>query len=176
MSAGSDASMSGYGKIAPLSNINSKFVNVHNSHNPAMFTSKTIPGCPGLVGASNNVAAASGKWMKGGSKIIKRKIKNITKLYKKMKGGTRKIRSMKKRLRSKYSKTKSYRRTKHQKGGYSQYQNNQPITPSYAVGGVLSASSLGRANPPPYMKYPNCVSCGDNYNHLSKTTFPSKGH
>jgi hypothetical protein len=169
--------MLGYGNIKPLSNINDKIVNVHNSHNPAMFTSKTIPGCPGLAGAANNVVAASGNWFKGGSgsKNIKRKIKNITKLYKRMKGGSRKIRSMKRRIRSKMSRTKRYKKN-YQKGGYSQYQNNQPITPTYSTGGFLTAKNLGLANPVPFMKTPNCVNCADNYNHFTGKGFASKGH
>lgn len=188
MSAGSDASMLGYGKITPLSNINGDYVNVHNTNNPAMFTSKTIPGPPGLAGASNNVNAAAGKLMNGGgrggrSRLFKRKIKNITKLYKKMKGGSRRIRSMKRRIRSKISKKSSSRKTiskktkrRRQYGGYSQYQNNQPITPSYSVGGILSAANLARANPPPITPLPNCTNCTDNYNHFTGKGFASRGH
>ena len=61
-------------------------------------------------------------------------------------------------------------------GGYSQYQNNLPMTPSYSVGGVLPASQLGLANPPPIQVLPNCVNCVDNYNHYTNTGFPSRGH
>lgn len=184
MSAGSDASMMGYGKITPLSNINGNYVNVHNTNNPSMFTSKTIPGCPGLAGASNNINAAAGKLMKGGSRAFKRKIKNITKLYKNMKGGSRRIRTMKKRIRSKMSNRKTrtmsrrYRKSRQRQygGGYAQYQNNQPITPSYSVGGILSAGNLARANPPPITALPNCTNCTDNYNHYTGKGFASVGH
>jgi hypothetical protein len=178
MSAGSDASILGYGKVTPLSNINNNYVNVTSSNNPSMFTSKTIPGCPGLVGAANNVDAAAGKIFKGGSKLFKRKIKNITKQYKKMKGGSRKVRSMKRRIRSKMSKMKSrrMRRKRSQRGGYSQYQNNVPMTPTYSVGGLLSASNLGLANPPPITRLPNCVNCTDNYNHYTGKGFSSRGN
>ena len=186
MSAGTDASMLGYGKIAPLSNINGKFVNVDNSNNPAKFSSNEIPGLPGLAGAKSNIDAAAGKvpgicLFKGGSnsKQIKRKIKNITKQYKNMKGGKKRVRSMKKQIRSKMSRTKKQRRTRRrhrQRGGYSQYQNNLPMTPSYAVGGHLSPNNLGLANPPPIQSYPNCVTCKDNYNHFTGKSFPSRGH
>ena len=93
--SGSGASNLGYSKIIPLSNINGNYVNVHNSHNPYHFSSNEISGEPtipghGLRGASNNVDAAAGRLtsiFKGGA--IKRKIKNITKKYKKMKGKSR---------------------------------------------------------------------------------------
>jgi hypothetical protein len=63
-----------------------------------------------------------------------------------------------------------------QRGGYSQYQNNLPMTPTYSVGGVLSASQLGLANPPPIHVLPNCTECRDNYNHFDNSSFPSQGH
>jgi hypothetical protein len=65
------------------------------------------------------------------------------------------------------------RSLKKKKGGYSQYQNNLPMTPSYSVGGPLSASDLGLANPPPIQVLSNCV---DNYNHYTNKGFPSRGH
>jgi len=188
MSAGTDASMLGYGKFAPLSNINGNFVNVDNSNNPAKFSSNEIPGLPGLpglAGAKSNVDAAMGKVpginFKGGSSI-KRKIKNITRHYKKMKGGKRRLRSMKKRIRSKISRSKSSRsksrRTRRQRGGggYSQYHNNLPMTPSYALGGNLSPNNSALANPPPISVYPNCATCNDNYNHFTGNSFDSRGH
>jgi hypothetical protein len=187
----SEASVIGYGKMAPLSNINGRYVNVDNSNNPATFGTNTIPGLPGLAGAKNNVDAAAGIvpgicLFKGGrgkrTKLIKRKIKNITKQYKRMKGGKKSIRSMKKRIRSRISKksrrTRSKRssRRQRQRGGYAQYQNNLPMTPSYSVGGLLAASNLGLANPPPITRLPNCVNCVDNYNHYTGKGFQSKGH
>ena len=63
-----------------------------------------------------------------------------------------------------------------QRGGYSQYQNNLPMTPTYSVGGVLPASQLGLANPPPIQVLSNCAECRDNYNHFNNRSFPSKGH
>lgn len=97
--SGSGASNLGYGYINPGSNINTRYVNVSNTHNAGNFGSRVIsgmPNLPGLSGAKWNVDAAKGKdpgicvW-KGGSR---KKIKNITKVYK-MKGGKRK-RSLKK--------------------------------------------------------------------------------
>jgi hypothetical protein len=210
MSAGSAASNLGYGNIAPLSNINGRYVNVDNSHSPATFGSNQISGTPpgplpGLAGTKNNVDAAASIYpgssiLVGGAKNIKKKINNITKKYK-MSVGSRKRKNLKKRIRSKYasksitrsSKRKTRRTRKHsrrQRGGYtppgppgipyppgySQYQNNLPLTPTYSVGSVLPASQLGLANPPPIQVLPNCTNCTDNYNHYTGTGFPSRGH
>jgi hypothetical protein len=182
MSAGTDASQIGYGRIAPLSNINGKYVNVDNSNSPSRFGSNEISGLPGLSGAKSNIDAAMGKvpgicLFKGGSRGIKRKIKNIVTKYKKMKGGKRRCRTMKKRIRSKMAKKRVMKsRRRMMRGGYSQYQNNLPMTPSYAVGGHLSANHLALANPPPIKVYPNCANCTDNYNHFTGKGFPSRGH
>ena len=111
MSAGSDASNLGYGKIFPNSNVNPNYVNVDNSHYPGGFGSNEIPGLPGLSGAKSNIDAAAGHvpgicLMKGGAKKLKRKIKNITKHYK-MKGGKktmkRKFQKMGKNLRKSFA-------------------------------------------------------------------------
>jgi hypothetical protein len=50
------------------------------------------------------------------------------------------------------------------------------MTPVYSVGGILPASQLGLANPPPIQVLPNCVNCIDNYNHFTGKGFPSQGH
>ncbi len=63
-----------------------------------------------------------------------------------------------------------------QTGGYSQYQNNYPSTPTYSTGGVLSAQNLGLANPVPYKLLPNDTNNIDNYNHFTMKGFPSRGH
>jgi hypothetical protein len=180
MSAGSNASNLGYGNITPLSNVNTQYVNVHNSHSAQNFGSRVIPGTPpgplpGLAGAKDNVVAAQGKLQAGGAKKLKRKIKNITKKYK-MKGGSRKRRSLRKRIKSRYSKSIKSRRSRRQRGGYAQFQNNLPMTPTYSVGGVLKAADLGLANPPPIQVLGNCTNCTDNYNHYTNQGFPSKGH
>ena len=71
---------------------------------------------------------------------------------------------------------KKKRRTRRQRGGYSQYQNNLPMTTTYSTGGILSASELGLANPVPYKVLDNCTNCVDNYNHFTNSGFPSRGH
>ena len=193
MSVGSAASNLGYGNVNPYNS--SPYVNGTSSNYSGSFSSNEIPGTPpgplpGLAGAKSNVDAAAGKvpgiCMKGGSKTLKRKIKNITKYYKRMKAGSRQIKSIKKTLRSRISRTsfagsRRSRRSRfagsRQRGGYAQYQNNLPMTPAYQVAGVtLPASQLGLANPPPYVKLSNDTSCIDNYNHANNQGFPSKGH
>jgi hypothetical protein len=198
MSAGSAASNLGYAKIIPNSNINSNFVNKDNSHYPGGFGSNQVPGLPGLAGAKYNVDAAAarvpGICMSGGGKKLKRKIKNITKRYKMSKKSMkRKASGIKRRIKSKLSKIsramsssrgksiglaggRRRRRTRRQRGGYSQYQNNLPMTNTYSTGGVLSAGNLGLANPVPYQVLSNCTNCVDNYNHFTNSGFPSRGH
>lgn len=199
--SGSGASNLGYGNFAPLSNVNGKYVNIDNSNYTGRFSSNEIPGTPpgplpGLAGAKSNIDAAAGKvpGMSGGSKNIKRKIKNITKQYKRMKSGSRKLKNIKRRLRAsrrlsqsfsgrtRYKRTidrkrRSISRGRSMKGGYAQYQNNMPMTPSYQVAGVnLPANQLGLANPPPIRLLSNNTNNIDNYNHYTNTGFPSKGH
>ena len=207
--SGSGASNLGYGNVAPLSNINGAYANVDSSNWPGTFGSNQIPGLPGLAGAKSNIDAAAGNvpgicLFKGGAKKLKRKIKNITKHYKKMKAGSRKIKSLKQRIKSRMASRMASRsmaggrrrssmdepsggrsrrrsmagskRRRSMAGGYSQYQNNLPMTPSYSVGGVLPASQLGLANPPPIQVLPNCVNCVDNFNAYTNMGFPSRGH
>ena len=191
MSAGSAASNLGYGGTSPFSNVNGNFVNKFSSNNPANFSSNEIPGPPGLAGAKNNVDAAAGfipgLCFRGGSKGFKRKIKNITKRYKKMtKSLKRNIKSLRKKLRSRMAsasasaslaggKRRSRRtRRRRQRGGYAQYQNNQPFYNTYSIGGVLSANESALANPAPIYKVTN--EAIDNYNHFLGKGFSSRGH
>jgi hypothetical protein len=192
----SSASNLGYGNITPLSNVNGSYVNVDSSNFAGRFSSNEVPGLPGLAGSKSNVDAAAGVvpgicLFKGGSKKLKSKIKNITKQYKRMKAGSRKIKSMKRRLRhraisrklarsytgGRNRHTRHRRHRRHMRGGYAQYQNNMPMTPSYQVAGIhLPSSQLALANPPPITKLSNDTSCIDNYNHYTNMGFPSKGH
>lgn len=191
--AGSGASNLGYGNVQPYNN--SPFVNGTSSNNPANFGSNEIPGFPGLAGAKSNVDAAAGVvpgicLFKGGAKVLKRKIKNITKRYKKMKGGSKKMKTLKQRIRSRMvsrslartlrggrrrMRSNSRRtRSRRQRGGYSQYQNNQPFDLSYSTGGQLSPSLSALANPVPISAVTN--NAIDNYNHYTNMGFPSRGH
>jgi hypothetical protein len=169
----------------PLSNIDPKYVNVTNSNDPRGFGSNETNRQWGLSGVSNNAQAAAASALMGGSKTLRRKIKNIANKYKKMKGGkSRKMTlgSIKRRLAKiikfgkskrhhyKSKKTVSRRRkgTKRQRGGYSQYMSNIPYTPSYSTGGVLSPNLSALANPVPYQPTNNCV---DNYNYNTNKGF-----
>lgn len=101
-----------------------------------------------------------------------------------MKAGSRKMRSLKRKLRSRAlsrsmaggrrTRSRSRSRSRKQRGGYSQYQNNQPFSMAYSVGGInLPSSQLALANPPPIQSMNNAI---DNYNHYTNKGFPSKGH
>ena len=191
--SGSGASNLGYGNLNPYST--SPYVNGTSSNYSGSFSSNEIPGLPGLAGSKSNIDAAAGIvpgicLFKGGAKKLKRKIKNITRQYKKMKAGSKKMRGIQHRLRSRMASRsraggkksrrgskRGSRRSKKQRGGYGQYQNNLPMTQTYQVAGItLPASQLGLANPPPVTVLPNCTNCVDNYNHYTNMGFPSKGH
>ena len=192
MSAGSGASNIGYGNINPYNN--SPYVNGTSTNYAGSFSSNEIPGLPGLAGAKSNIDAAAGVvpgicLFKGGAKKLKRKIKNITKQYKRMKAGSRKMKSLKKKIRSRVASRslgrsmalaggrrtrRRHHRRHRQRGGYSQYQNNQPFDYSYSVGGILNASDSALANPAPIYKAGNLAI--DNYNHYTNRGFPSRGH
>ena len=198
--SGTGASNLGYGDTAPLSNVNGQYVNVTSSNNPANFSSnETMQSGFGLFGTKSNVAAAAGQapgicLFKGGAKVLKRKIKNITKIYKKMKKGSKKMRSLKRKLRSRtiargvsrgvsrgasrsMGRQFAGKKRRTQRGGWAQYQNNLPNTPVYQVAGInLPASQLGLANPPPIKVLGGCVNCVDNYDHYTGAGFPSRGH
>ena len=151
MSAGSSNSNLGYGGHYPYVT-KSPFVNATSSNSPAMFGSNQRPtSC-----------------MKGGRK---RKY-NRTSLYKSM------ARRFKKRTYRKrgHQKTRGQRMSRRSfKGGYSQFQNNVPITPSYSVAGTtLNAGNSALATPPPYTR--TISGCGDNYNHFTNAGFSSRGN
>ena len=67
------------------------------------------------------------------------------------------------------------RRSKKMYGGYSQYQNNVPLTPTYSTAGLQNNFMSALANPVPYNILPNCTNCVDNYNHYTNMGFPSRG-
>jgi len=188
----SGASNLGWGNASPSSNVNGNFVNKYSENNPAFFTSNTVPGYPGLNGAKLNTDAASGIvpglcFFKGGAKKLKKKIKNITKSYSMPKSKRKSLKkSMKRNLNNLRSKTVSAsiaggrrrRRRSHKRrqmgGGYAQYQNNQPFSNSYALGGKLSPYDSALANPVPIYSVSN--NAIDNLNMFDRIGFPSRGH
>jgi len=141
----------------------------------------------------------------GGSKCLKNKIKKISNKYKmKSKKFTKRMKSRirsaflrKSKTRGKMrikrsrsrSQSRSRSRSRSRQGGggaypqsipyppgYSQYQNNLPMTPSYSVGGILTPAEVGMATPPPIQMLPKDSNCQDNYNHFTGMGFPSRGH
>ncbi len=96
----------------------------------------------------------------------------------------RKLKSLRKKLRSRMASASASlaggrrrkRRTQRrkQKGGYSQFQNNQPFYNSYSLGGILSANESALANPVPILRINN--EAIDNYNHFLGKGFSSRGH
>ena len=152
MSAGSSNSNLGYGGHYPYVT-KSPFVNGTSSNSSAMFGSNQRPtSC-----------------MKGGRKGKY----NRTSLYKSM---PRRLKTKTRTNRKGGKKTRGKRTSRRLfKGGYSQFQNNLPFTPSYSVAGTtLNAGNLALANPP--LIFPNKGGCMDNYNHFMKSGFPSRGH
>lgn len=100
MSAGTDASILGYGKVIPNSNINSNFVNSTNSNYSAGLGSNEIPyNCLRVDAANSNVSLYKGGRSKY-AKTLKRKIKNIVKVYKNKMASKRKLRTLKRRLKT----------------------------------------------------------------------------
>ena len=179
----SSASNMGYGGTSPYSGINTNMVNSTNSNYSGGLGSTQIPSSAySMRGASNNVDAAAGRLRGGGKgtkyyKLIKRKIKNITKRY--MRHSKKKIKTMRNKLRAKYTRGKKNKtirkqtRSRKQRGGYAQYQNNMPLTQNYSLGGVLSSNNSSLANPPPISL--NTGNCVDNYNHFTNKGFASRG-
>jgi hypothetical protein len=172
----SSASNMGYGGISPYSGINTKMVNSTNSNYSAGLDSTQIPSSAySMRGASNNIDAAAGRLSRGGGKgtkyykLIKRKIKNITKRYKmRGKSNRRRITRMKRKIRSSSKRTRTRTRTRSRRmrgGTYQQFGSNVAQSANYSVGGVLNAGSLGMANPPPI--HMNPPSCQDNANHYN---------
>jgi hypothetical protein len=180
----------------PLNNINGSLVNIDNSHYPGTaFSSNVNPASVNpnvLPEPQSNIQAAASyiPCAKGGMKIKRAKINKISRMYK-MKSNKRSARRLKSRLRSKYAsksrrKSRASRRTRSrgrsQKGGmpnypagYSQYQNNMPMTQTYSLGGKLNPSDSALASPPPANVLKNTGSCTDNYNHNTNQGFPSRG-
>jgi hypothetical protein len=166
-------------------------INPTNSDpNPSLFSSITNPAsvnCRALPEPSSNIMAAKG--LIGGKKrkISRKRINNISNMYK-MKGSrksvTRRVRQIKSRLRSKYGlkrSRKNHSRRHHKsgkkyvmRGGYSQYMNNVPNTPSYSTGGTLSPLLSALANPVPFSVLPN-INGIDNLNHNALNSFGNSG-
>lgn len=192
----------GYADLNPYV-VSGQFTNPNNSSYAGSFGSNETQGgsiCNdammrggGMKGKGMGGYWKGGKWGKGGKggnwkESIRRKIKNITRKYRKM--AKSRSKSMKKRLRSRYlrrTKTKSKSRNmkggytykrgsskssrKTQKGGYAQYGSNTlPYPASYSVGGDLPPSLSALATPPPVEGNGPYV---DDYNRFTNLGFSS---
>jgi hypothetical protein len=164
-----------------------------------------LPGLSGAkinTDAANSYVPGICLFKGGGMKKFKKKINKISRKYK-MKNKSCRSRN-KRSLRHKYSRRvhkkhskKHYskkhprkqrrHRSKKMRGGmtagnipyppgYAQFQNNQPLTGTYSVGGQLSPANLSLANPPPIHRLPMSTNCTDNYNHFTGKGFTSRGH
>ena len=183
--AGSGASNSGWANVFPNSNVDPHYVNVTNSHDPAMFSSNDTLSNIQYHGVSNDVAAANASAYNnstighsGGSN--KKKISSKYRRMHKMKSCRMKSRKMKnhrtrkskrslmKRLGGKRrsmkwgGKRKSHKR-KHMRGAQpAPYQSfgsdtTRDFYSGYSVGGVhLSPNLSALANPGPITPYNNC--------------------
>jgi len=167
-----------YGSSYPNSDVNQQFVNIGSSdYSAGLLGSAQIPSSAySMRGASSNINAAAGILKGGGTtnkyKLIKRKIKNITRRYKMpRKSKRRRITRLKRKIRSK---TISRKKKHFMRGGYSQYGSNMPHSDSYSVGGLLTAGTSMMATPPPIQS--NGGSCVDNLNHFTNKGFSSPGH
>lgn len=158
-------SFNGYSNTYPNSNVNNNFANSSSSENIGIFPTNNTGSYLGLIGAKTGAMAAngviSGNSMKGGKTHMKRKIKNISKIYKMKKNKTQ-IRSLKKKIMTKYKLKRNHRKNKTKKnykrggGNLVQFQNNPPpINQGYSLGGLLDPKNSALANPPPHirMKY-----------------------
>jgi hypothetical protein len=172
----------GYAELNPY--VGGQFVNSTNSQYAGNFGSNETQG--GSVCNNSMMRGGGTKWQDS----VRRKIKNITRKYRKM--AKKRSKSMRKRMRSRYSsktksksrnykggytyKSKSSRKSsgkKRQSGGYAQYGSNMPYPSSYSLGGNLSASQSSLATPPPFAANAAEV---DNYNRFTNQGFSSQGN
>lgn len=122
----------GYADLNPYV-VSGQFTNPANSSYAGSFGSNETQG-----GSICNNAMLKGGTKKGGKwqDSIRRKIKNITRKYKKM--AKRRSKSMRKRLRSRYlRKTKTKTKSRNMKGGYTykRHKSSRKTTGHYGGGG-----------------------------------------
>ncbi len=143
------------------------FVNEGGTHSASFLVSDTNTQRYGLPVASNNVDAVNSKVScqggggkkrrftlikaKSNKKINKRKIKNISNMYK-MKG-KRHTKRMKKMLRSKRRRVTRRTRVRRQRGGYNQFGSNIPNSPGYTLNTNVPSAL---ASPMPIKSYNDC--------------------
>jgi hypothetical protein len=82
-------------------------------------------------------------------------------------------RSNKRTAKRSNKRSRSNRRIRSQRGGHSQYQNNMPVDNIYSLGGKLSPSLVGMANPVPISNVSNDAI--DNLNHNALNSYGKSG-
>lgn len=160
--------------VKPWSNVNGRYVNVGNTHNPSNFGSNETSREFGLSGIVNNVKAAAasilGTNMKGGrtkknkmsrkyimgkkSCLVKRTIRRFTKMAK----------TVGRKLMRRKSSRKRHRRGM-RGGGYLQYGSNAAANAAYQTGPFAAGGSAHGllANPVPFS--PVGGNCPNAYRH-----------
>jgi hypothetical protein len=148
----------------PTYPINPAFINSTSSNYAGGFTSNEMPPT-GYRGIYNNAEAASASKISGGGRRNK-----ISHKYRRMSSTHRKFKRGKKSKKCGCSKWwggkkggKSRRRRVY-KGGAPYAQFSVVGTPSYSLGGTLSAGNSMLASPPPVSVNTKCF---DNYNHYA---------
>ena len=103
-----------------------------------------------------------------------------------MRRGSKKMRTLKIKLRKRMASRKMHNKTMHnrrktkrrrQRGGYSQFMNNMPMSQTYKLGGIdLSPADSALATPAPFTILPNSTNAIDGYNHFTGKGSESEGH
>jgi len=164
--------------VKPWSNVNGRYVNVGNTHNPSNFGSNETSREFGLSGIVNNVKAAAasilGTNMKGGrtkknkmsrkyimgttGRLVKRTIRRFTKMAKTVGRKLMNRKSSRKqsvrRRKQKHSARRNKRGSLMKGGGYLQYGSNAAANAAYETGPFVPAGELPAhgllANPAPF--------------------------
>ena len=159
------------------------YVNPNNSHNSMFFSNKNTTSY-GLYKPINNIAAANSQvscqgggsrkkykvlMAKSNKKINKKKIKNISNMYR-MKS-RRHTKRMKRLLRSRANRRRrGTRRHRVQRGGtYQQFGSNIASSPGYTLNTNVPSAL---ANPMPIKSYNNC---GDTNHYNNSATNSNAG-
>jgi hypothetical protein len=142
--------------MASIPKVNGSFVNTDGSHGYSYtFTSTTVP----------HTHPPCLNYLSGG--------KNKKRYYNMKSKRNRYNKSKKNKTR----KSRSRRNKKKMRGGYSQYQNNQPYSMNYSIGNNDQPIRTALANPAPYFigSHSKSLENLDNYNHFTNKGFASKG-
>lgn len=134
-----------------IPNVNGRYVNTDNSNGTSYtFTDTTIP----------HACHPQLKYLQGGKKIKSYNMKKS--IHKSKKNHSRKHRVTKRKHRK-------------MRGGWSQYQNNQPYNKPYTFGAVPGSGTTPPLSGPFFTDQNSKLQNLDNYNHYTNRGFASKG-